>query len=288
LLGWRPFAILLVLAAGLGGVFAWHRHVREHRVLPADSRSPSQAVAPSSTRATVNRQLQEWGEAPPLAACQTKAEGTISLLADALVAMRPAAGTQADPKKAIAILAKADIGSAERWVMLARAQFLDGDDAGVVNSAQRGLDLCPEYAAAHNLLGKAMQRTGKLVEAEAAFRRALASDKEFVAPKFNLALLFLKKGDAGSAITILSSLIERSPDTPNAFLVRAQARLLAKDFAGAEADLREAARRNPEEADAWHLLGQVLTRKGDKAEAHKALCRAKLLGATLSDLTCDE
>jgi Flp pilus assembly protein TadD len=224
----------------------------------------------------------------PGAACQTKDEGTLSLLSDALSAMRPAAGTQPDPEKAIALLAGADIGSAERWVMLARAQFLAGDDAGVVDSAHRALDLCPEYAAAHNLVGKAMQRTGRLDEAEAAFRRALASDKEFLAPKFNLALLCLKKGDADSAITILTTLIERSPDTPHAFLVRAQAHLMAKDFARAEVDLREAARRSPEEVDAWRLLGQVLARKGEKAEAHKALCRAKALGATISNLTCDE
>ena len=280
--------VLCLLAIGLGGVVALRRHRAAKRPLRGESSSRNGTGSSSSARTALDRRLREWGEPLPAANCQAKEERTLSILVDALEALRPSEGVEANPKKAIALLARADIASAERWMMLARAQFSDGDDDEVATSVRRALALCPEYAAAYNIQGKSLQRSGKLDEAEAEFRLALSSDRAYAAPQFNLALLWLRKGDATAAITVLTTLIQGLPDTPHVFLVRGQARLMAKDLAGAEADLREAIRRSPEEADPWLLLGQVLGRVGKKDEGQKALCRAKALGAALRGLTCRE
>jgi tetratricopeptide (TPR) repeat protein/predicted Ser/Thr protein kinase len=253
---------------------------------PVPDASPKTVHASVADRAVLDGKLRASGEPLPPAACASQDAATVGKLAAAFDRLQPSGGGAPDPKQAVALLADTDEASAERWLMVARAQLAEGDDAQASGSAERALALCPSYAAASNVLGKSFQHTGKLDQAEQAFRRAIESDKDYAAPHFNLALLALKRGDAKGSIAMLTGLAERTPTVPHLFLVRGQARLLAKDLPGAEADLRQAVVQDAADADAWRLLGELLSRTGRKTEAHDALCRAKGLGAAVPGLSC--
>jgi serine/threonine-protein kinase len=276
----------VVALASIGLVVAIVLRRGPSTVSPVPDASPKTVHASFADRDVLDGKLRASGEPLPPAACASQDTATVGKLAAAFDRLQPSGGGAPSPKQAVALLADTDEASAERWLMLARAQLADGDDAQASRAAARALALCPSYAAASNVLGKSFQHTGKLDQAEQAFRRAIESDKDYAAPHFNLALLALKRGDAKGSIAMLTSLAERTPTVPHLFLVRGQARLLAKDLPGAEADLRQAVVQDAADADAWRLLGEMLSRTGKKVEAHDALCRAKGLGAAVPGLSC--
>jgi tetratricopeptide (TPR) repeat protein len=211
---------------------------------------------------------------------------TVEQQLGALKALHPEGGGAADPRAALALLSGGDPRAAERWALLARAHWVAGDYAASLEAARQAVDLCPGFAAAYNTLGKAAQHSGRSGDAEASFRRAVALQDDFLAPRFNLGLLQLKRGDTASAISTLSEVIRRDPALPRAFFVRGGARLEAGDPDGAMADLEQAVQRDPRDGDAWMLLGHARSQRGRGAESTAAFCRASELGVAAASARC--
>ena len=237
-----------------------------------------------SMRAALESRLTLAGEVPTPAACATSDAGSLRRLLKAAALLLPEAGP-ADPAGALSQLADSEAGTAETWAMLARGRLAAADNAAALEAARRATALCPAYAAAHYLAGKAAHRLGRLDVAEAEYRQSLSGHENFVMPRFNLALLQLKRGEAATAVTTLSEVIERRPDA-QAFLVRGQARLDTGDLAGAVSDLTQATQRDPQSGDGWSLLGTARARQGAYEEATAAFCRAKALGVAAVAQNC--
>jgi tetratricopeptide (TPR) repeat protein len=86
--------------------------------------------------------------------------------------------------------------------------------APLPRAVQAQLDLVasePGNAAAQNDLGNLYVANGQLDEAAAAFAKAIALDPRQAVPRFNLALLELKRGKKLAALQQLDEVIERDP-----------------------------------------------------------------------------
>jgi tetratricopeptide (TPR) repeat protein len=210
----------------------------------------------------------------------------LARLASGLDTLHPLAGGP-DAASAATRLEAAGASTAEEWAMVARAHLAASRDTDALTAAERALARCPDYAAAHYLAGKAADRLGQGDKAAAEYRRALDGNEGFIPPRYNLALLQLKAGDSAGAAATLDEVIARRADA-RALLLRGQARLNLADLAGAEADLREVVRLDPNMADGWALLGTVHARKGDSAAASRAFCRGKELGSAAAAANCRE
>jgi tetratricopeptide (TPR) repeat protein len=195
--------------------------------------------------------LEHAGEPLAPESCRVTDAATLKRLEEAARALYP----KGDSFGALAALGDAPGDHAEEWALRARAQ-LPNDAARALISAQEAARLCPTYAVAHNLAGNALQKMGKLDQAEEAYERALWEVPAYDPPRFNLGLVQLRRKDP-SAVWTFTELVKRRPDYPNVYLVRAQAYLLKGDRQAAIADLEEAVRRNPDSAEAKAALEQM-------------------------------
>jgi serine/threonine protein kinase/Flp pilus assembly protein TadD len=216
----------------------------------------------------------------PLApdSCRSRDAATLTRLIDAARAL---AGEQ--PDKALAVLGDNPGASAEAWALLSRAQVTNHADRAE-SSAAEAVRLCPSYPVAHNVSGNALQKRGKVKEAEDAYVRALTAAPKYDAPRFNLGVLQLRQRDA-TAIATFTELLRRRPDHPNVHLARAQAYEMVGKLDEALADLEEAVLRQSTSADAWAALGKLRAhlKRGDASAAY---CRAKELGHTQAAEHC--
>src|SRR5262249_58457287 len=107
-----------------------------------------------------------------------------------------------------------------RLVAQARDQ-LKTDGNAALATAEQALKLCPELGDAHNVRGNALQKLGRIDEAESAYLRALSVNPAADAPRFNLGLLQLRRKDASAAVTTFTELLRRHPDNAEAYVARA-------------------------------------------------------------------
>ena len=178
---------------------------------------------------------------------------------DGASAQRAVAALQAGDARAAALHAQSAVEQSPDdpfgWEVLSLAHYRGGDPALGVAAAEKALELHPTAGRIANL-GVILRAAGREVEAEAAYRRAIAFDPGFAAAHHNLGNLLLDRGD----------------------------------LAGAEASFRQALHANAEHAEAWRSLGMVLQRTGRLDEAVGAfqhlLRRAPNHPRGLNDLAC--
>ena len=111
-----------------------------------------------------------------------------------------------------AVVAAADAATCsdgERLVEQAKGE-LKTDGKAALATAEQALKLCPELGDAHNVRGNALQKLGRLDEAESAYLRALSTNPAADAPRFNLGLLQLRRKDA-SAVTTFTEVLPAPP-----------------------------------------------------------------------------
>lgn len=173
-------------------------------------------------------------------------------------------------------------GTAGTEAQLERAaRFIDaGDWQKAEETLHFMLRAHPGQADALNLLGIAAGKQGHTEEAEALFRKALASNASLAAAWANLAHVYQDRGDSEQAFRTLEEGIKHAPQ--DARLLSETAMLLADRRQFAEALVRlHAVPSNARTSDYWELLGRVYLSTGDLAKAEENLLRA-LQGKTES------
>jgi spermidine synthase len=108
----------------------------------------------------------------------------------------------------------------------AASRFLHGDLPGASILAQQSIEMGPEQAASHNLLGAIQASLGQSERARAAFQAALRLDARDSATYTNLALLELSSGNNARAAGLFAEALSLDPasDAARQGLARASAR----------------------------------------------------------------
>jgi Flp pilus assembly protein TadD/predicted Ser/Thr protein kinase len=176
-------------------------------------------------------------------------------------------------------------GAAVGEILLQAQSELKTNDAHALALAKEAAAKCPSWAAAHNVLGRALQGAGQLKEAADAYARAVGFAPTWDAPRFNLGTVQATLKDP-TALATLNELIGRRPDYKGAYTARAQAHLNAQNVNEAMRDLDEALRRDDKDGLAWYLKGKVLAATNGGGDAHAAYCRASELGIKPAEKLC--
>jgi serine/threonine-protein kinase len=248
------------------------------------------AVAITRTRtaaehARVRLEAAFAAEGDPLApaACRTHDRRMTERLARATELMAGASygAPRAQDREALALLSDAGELPPEGLALQARARLIvDAEPPDTArDTARDALARCPSFALADDLVGVAEQRARRLDDAEAAYQRALSDAPGYIAPRLNLGLLALARGQTDAAVAAFDAVLRTQPEHVRAYLARGQARMLLKDYAGAVLDLENATKREPSSKQAWLELGQARKLAGDAAGASAAFRKAIELGA---------
>jgi len=169
--------------------------------------------------------------------------------------------------------------------------YRQGDYEEVINGANRFIRHWPEQVVGWNLLAEGCRMDGRLDEAEAACRRALALDPRNAEAHNNTGNLFRDRGDAATAEAAYGQALSIKPALVEARLNLA--RLLRGEGRSEEAlsHCRKAVEQSPDHHAGRYLTGSILHEMGDHAgarsqfeklvsacpdhaDAHVELCRA--------------
>jgi tetratricopeptide (TPR) repeat protein len=150
-----------------------------------------------------------------------------------------------------------------------------GNRAPASGTAVRAADAAYVDARGHHL-------AGRLEEAEAAYRGALAADPAHVNARNGLASLYAEKGDFTRAIPIWQALTEQrslgsGPGSAFLFNNLGYAYLLAGDYDKAVGALEKACLLDPLNHRSWLHLGHALYKLGQDARARQMFSQANAL-----------
>ncbi len=191
---------VVLVAAGVAVDVAASR--KEATIEPASTMTTT-----TPSRAALDRWYASVGDPPPPESC--RATGP------ALEALAAAVATKAP------VAASASAAEEERFV----AASLAGDDRTVRAEAEAAA-ACVGFAAAENLAGKIALKEDRLDDALRWFQAAEAHAADFVKPRFNRALVLLKRGNP-DALALLESLAVAPDARAEVFLVLGHARTAA-------------------------------------------------------------
>lgn len=122
--------------------------------------------------------------------------------------------------------------------------------------------------------GVALHQLGRLGEAEASYRRALACKADALPASNNLAVVLAQRGQAREALVMLLTAVEAAPALSALRVNLARALALGSEPALSLAQYERVLQSDPEEADAWYGAGTVLQRLGRLEDALHAYARA--------------
>ena len=127
----------------------------------------------------------------------------------------------------------------------------------------KALLITPQYVHAHINLGNAFKDQGNLKKAEEHYRQALSFVPDDATAKNNLGIVIAMQGRTDEAVALFTEVLRADPD--NALAHNNMGIVLAKlgEFDKAIQHFSEALRINPDSASARRNLQQVLTRHGD-------------------------
>jgi tetratricopeptide (TPR) repeat protein len=139
---------------------------------------------------------------------------------------------------------------------------------------RRAIALRPEYAAAYSNLGTALRAQGRLDEAVATYERAIALQPDFPDAHYNLANALVDQGKAGAAIEhfhVALQVVPGSAEVHNNLGIALAANGKAEE---AMAEFRAALAADPGSAKAHRNLGDLLAATERRADAIDHLRRA--------------
>ncbi len=139
---------------------------------------------------------------------------------------------------------------------------------------QRALEVTRENALAHDCLGNALFRDGKLEEAAAQYREALRINPQYGDAHGNLGATLMNQGKLADAESHLREAVRIDPRHARSHLNLALILLERKALDESAAHLREAVRFKPDLEVAWRTLGAVEAQRGRTDDARLALSKA--------------
>lgn len=151
----------------------------------------------------------------------------------------------------------------------------------------RAVELRSDYSEAWNALGALHARNGRLDEAEAAFRKALANPF-YTTPHYahyNLGQLYEKRGDFNAALAQYDNALHFEPGFARAHLQRGRVLEALGDRAAARRAIGRAIAYDANLAEAHFHYGRLCALMGDSAQAVTALRQVIQLepGGTLAE-----
>ena len=127
----------------------------------------------------------------------------------------------------------------------------------------------PGNTQGHYQLGLAYSRVGNMAQAESEWRETVRLSPSMILAQKALAELAMRRGDADLLSSSAEQIINAEPFSPDGYVLRASARSLRKNPAGAEADLKKAIEVAPENPLGYTQLGNFRARQRQYAEAGK-------------------
>ena len=166
-----------------------------------------------------------------------------------------------------------DPANKEAWYFLGRAYYTASRLPAARKAFERVLELDPHDARAENNIGLILESGGKTDEALAAYRNAIAWQKESAPspeqPYLNLGSLLITLERSQEAILPLQHAVTLAPNDAQCHLRLGTAYLHLSQLNEAERELREAVRLGPEDAAAHYQLGRCY-KQAKKTEAAKS------------------
>ncbi len=132
----------------------------------------------------------------------------------------------------------------------------------------------PRHLVALRNYGVALEQVGRLSEAEAVLRKALATAPDDPEALTNIANVLLDQQRPGDAAVALERSLEQDPDSPEALQALARARDALGNTPGGVEAARNAVRVKPDYAQGYNTLGNLLQSSGDAGGAERAFRRS--------------
>lgn len=164
---------------------------------------------------------------------------------------------------------------------MARLHRIEGHTDEESALIRRATEDAPDSLAAQLVYSLYLSQQGDLPGALAAARKAVEIDPENRGAQLREAELLVDMGfrdkdskamDEGRAI--VTAILEKEPDSPEANFVKAKIALTESDVAGAKAALETVLQARPDWAQARYVLGSTLTAAGEYSRARAELSRA--------------
>jgi tetratricopeptide (TPR) repeat protein len=132
----------------------------------------------------------------------------------------------------------------------------------------RHIDLYPKSAHLQNLLGRVFMESHNWPQSEAAFKKAVALDKELLLTYVNLGDLYARQGKSQQAVDELEGVLKKSPRQPSVLMLLGMLHEQQKEFPRAIARYEEALQIDANLAPAANNLAWLLLEHaGDKERA---------------------
>src|SRR6266566_1585994 len=138
-----------------------------------------------------------------------------------------------------------------------------------VEKLKTATGLLATNAQAWNYLGLAYHYAGQAAEAQKAYQRALALNRDLTEAHYNLGCLWLGQSKLDSAKTELTAYTLRRANSLEGFLKLGTAQLRSHELNAAERTFNDALRLNPRNPEALNDLGLVRLQRGRAAEAEQ-------------------
>lgn len=129
------------------------------------------------------------------------------------------------------------------------------------------VELLPTNAIAWQYYGVACQKTGQITDAERAYQRALAIDRNLMEARYNLGCLYLDANRLDDAKTQFTAYHLRKGNSPEGLIKLGTAQLRSREITAAERSLTEALRLSPKNPEALNALGMARMMRSRPQEA---------------------
>ncbi len=153
-----------------------------------------------------------------------------------------------------------------------RAAYYARDDKRAIIAAKLWNELEPKNIEAHQVLAALLVRIGKTNEAAEHFEYVLSHGKQSERQRFMLITSMLsKEKDKQAALTVMSKLIAKRKNNPNALYAYSQLAFSVGNLDSALKMVKRAIHIQPDWTDAYILQSNIFVRQGYKARAIEVL-----------------